>query len=241
MSPVRWESPLALRDITKCTCNFQTGSYDKIQPNQFSSNIPSPVAWREVQQTRLRLVQWILALRHYWNGKEIRYSKRSWKACVMSFAMPSHDSAAWAGPCLSLCSALGVRWSDARFSFTLTTRPSLELGLLMQTLPTSPPLSPPRLPLHHQAITTSVGLHSPLWFGMAAVPQGMNISPRTSPAGQDQNTGRSSHAPLGMGWEAADGFKGFSNRHQFGKHIFVVICKNTSLLSSVKITFCCLM
>lgn len=60
--PAMWEPHVALRDTAKCTYNFQSGSYDKIQPNQFPSNISSPTARREVQQTRLRPVQWILAL-----------------------------------------------------------------------------------------------------------------------------------------------------------------------------------
>lgn len=60
--PAMWEPHAALKDTAKCTYNFQSGSYDKIQPNQFPSNISSPTAWREVQQTRLRPVQWILAL-----------------------------------------------------------------------------------------------------------------------------------------------------------------------------------
>lgn len=170
----------------------------------------------------------------------MKYSQHSWKACVMSFETPSHDNTAWAGPCLSLCSALGVRWLDARLNFTPLAWPRLGPGLPMQTLPTSPSLSPLCLPLHHQTIITSLGSYSPLWFEMAAFPQGMNISPRMSLARQDQNTGRSLHAPLGIGWEAAGGFKGFSNRHQvwqahiccyMQEYFIVVECKNHFLLS----------
>lgn len=112
------------------------------------------------------------------------------------------------------------------------------------TLATSRSLIPLCLSSHQQAEATALGLHShppssPVAWGVCCPTGAEQLAPEHPPQAEAEHRQIVTCTP----WEGGTGLmdlRSFPKGIESREHILVFKHKNTSLLSSVKITFCCL-